>query len=248
MESTAVSMNRLYGDLAHLWPLLSPAEDYTREARDWVDAIREYHGDGRHHILELGVGGGSLLSHLTGEFDADAVDCSEAMLEVAAEVNPDVTFHQGDMRTVRLDRTFDAVIIHDAIDYMISEPDLAAVFDTAAAHLASGGLFICSPDHTRETFHDPQVYTSTKTDGITELTFVQYDYDPDPDDTEIESLMTYFIRTDESLTIEHDRHVTGLFSRKTWHRLLEHAGFRVYERPCVNIEEPGHILFCGRRI
>jgi len=43
------------------------------------------------------------------------------------------------MRSVRLGRTYDAVIIHDAIMYMTTEDDLVAALATARAHLAPAG-------------------------------------------------------------------------------------------------------------
>jgi trans-aconitate methyltransferase len=35
------------------------------------------------------------------------------MLDLARQLNPDCTYHAGDMRTIRLDETFDAVFIAD---------------------------------------------------------------------------------------------------------------------------------------
>ena len=125
----------MYNDLAYLWPIISPPEDYTEEAGYWRRAIRETLGEGRHHVLELGVGGGHNLSHLTADFQATAVDVSPRMLEISRTLNPDVEHHLGDMRTVRLGRTFDAVLIHDAVSYMLTEDDLRATFATARAHL-----------------------------------------------------------------------------------------------------------------
>ncbi len=123
-----IKQNRLYEDLVHLWPFLSPPEDYAEEAKHWREILRAKLGSGKHHILELGVGGGNNLSHLTGEFKATAVDISEGMLEHSRKLNPDVEHIVGDMRSVRLNRKFDAVIIHDAIGYMFTENDLLATF------------------------------------------------------------------------------------------------------------------------
>ena len=61
MESTQIQANRLYGDLAYLWPLVSPVEDYAAEARCWQDVLRSKLGPGRHCLLELGAGGGHHL-------------------------------------------------------------------------------------------------------------------------------------------------------------------------------------------
>ena len=40
------------------------------------------------------------------------------MLELSRTLNPDCEHLEGDMRTLRLGRTFDAVLIHDAVMYM----------------------------------------------------------------------------------------------------------------------------------
>ena len=233
-----MKLNRMYGDFAHLWPLISPPEDYAEEARHWREALREKLGPGRHEILELGVGGGNNLSHLTDEFQATAVDLSEKMLRNSMRLNPEVEHHVGDMRSVRLGRKFKAVLIHDAINYMLSEEDLRLAFATAVAHLRPGGVFVTAPDHFRETFHGPRIDHSTRSDGKTELTYIEYEYDPDPGDTTVETIMFYRIREEGGLRIEQNRHVTGLFSKATWIGLMEESGFGVEERRCPGGDDP----------
>ena len=147
-----MQQNRLYDDLAHLWPLISPPEEYAEEACYWREVLRAKLGPGRHQVLELGVGGGHNLSHLTSDFQATAVDLSEKMLSLSRGLNPGVEHHLGDMRTVRLGRVFQAVLIHDAIQYMLTEADLRAAFATARAHLAPGGVIIAAPRLRLETY------------------------------------------------------------------------------------------------
>ena len=230
-DTTMPTLPRMYTEFARYWPLISDPADYANEAGYWRDALRDKLGDGRHEILELGVGGGNNLSHLTADFQATAVDICPQMIEEARKLNPQVHLHVGDMRTVRLGRKFKAVIIHDAISYILSEDDLLATFATAAAHLGPGGVFITSPDWLRETFRDPAVNYGTNTDGKTTFTNIEYTYDADPADTMIETLSWYIIREGASLRVEQDRHVTGLFSLTTWVELLELSGFEVDKVP-----------------
>ncbi|MDP6357786.1 MAG: class I SAM-dependent methyltransferase [Planctomycetota bacterium] len=230
-EEDGMKLNRMYDEFAHLWPLISAPEDYEEEARYWREVLREKLGPGQHEILELGVGGGNNLSHLTCDFKATAVDLSEKMLTNSIRLNPSVGHHVGDMRSVRLGKKFKAVLIHDAICYMLTEEDLRLTFATAKAHLEPGGLFVTAPDNFRETFNGPRVAHSTRSDGGTELTHIEYDYDPDPDDTTIESIMFYLIRERGTLRIEQDRHVTGLFPLQTWTDLMAETGFVVEKRP-----------------
>ena len=218
--------NRLYSEFAHLWTLISAPEDYAEEAAIWRHVLRKHLGRGRHRILELGVGGGNNLSHLAGEFEAVAVDVSPEMLAQCRALNPGVELHQGDMRSVRLGRTFDAVLIHDAISYMRTESQLRDAFKTAAAHLEHGGLFITAPDYVTETFEDGYVrYDQSEGEGI-ELTHIEYQYDPDPFDTQYKSLMIYIIREGGRVRVERDLHILGLYPKQRWLILLDECGFK----------------------
>ena len=175
-----MDLPRMYEEFAAYWPLISDPADYAREACSWRDALRSRLGPGRHRILELGVGGGSNLSRLTSDFEAVAVDLSPQMIEQARKLNPGVAFHVGDMRTIQLGRKFKAVLVHDAISYMVGEDDLPAVFATAASHLDPGGVSITAPDWFRETFHDPFVDHGTNSNGSATFTNLDYVYDPSP--------------------------------------------------------------------
>jgi SAM-dependent methyltransferase len=216
---------RLYADLARLWPLMSPPEDYADEGARLRTELHTRLGPGRARLLELGAGGGHLLHHLSGAFEATAVDLSAAMLTHSRRLNPGVTHHVGDMRTVRLGETFDAVLIHDAIDYMKTEDDLRAAFETARAHLRPGGVFLAIPDDYVETFASPHIAHETRRRDGAELTYVEYSTDPDPTDTEIETVYVFFFRENGALRVEVDRHATGLFPVRTWERLLAESGF-----------------------
>ena len=204
--------HRLYGDLAHLWPLMSPPDHCKEEARYWLRELRARLAPGRRRILDLGTGGGHHLHQLTAEFDATAVDLSEAMLAHSRRLNPGVDHHVGDMRTVRLGETFDAVLVHDAISYMTTEADLLSVFATACSHLRPGGLMIAAPDDYTDTFAPPRV---------------DYQTNRNANDTTIETTYVFFIKRGGELRVEVDNHTTGLFPVATWERLPTQAGFEV---------------------
>ena len=234
----------LYNELAYLWPVISPPEDYADEAVYWRNAIRERLGPGRHRLLDLGVGGGHNLSHLTAEFDATAVDISPQMLDLSRHLNPTVEHHLGDMRTVRLSgRTFDAVLIHDAICYMQTEADLRAAFATARAHLRQGGLLLVAPDLVRDTFRPGmRLSWSTEREGV-EIHTEEVVTDSDPSDTVVESHFTYTITEKGTLRVERDIHITGLFPIATWLSLMEESGFNTDRIPL-----PGDGDGCGEHL
>jgi SAM-dependent methyltransferase len=130
-------MNRFYGELASWWPLISPAEEYVEEAAFAASVLSSAAVPVR-EVLELGSGGGHNAVHLKNRFELTLVDISPAMLEMSHRLNPECEHHLGDMRSVRLGREFDAVFVHDAIDYMTTEADLRLAIETAFTHCRPG--------------------------------------------------------------------------------------------------------------
>lgn len=233
---------RMYTEFAEYCQLMNPREDYVAEAPQWTAVLRRHLGPGRHEILELGSGGGNQLSYWSEEFRVTAVDLSPAMLEQARKLCPDAELHVGDMRTIRLGRRFQAVLIADAIDYLVSEDDLRAAFATAAAHLEPRGVFITCPDYYRETFAGPIASCGTNHAGQTHFTSVEYIHDPDPFDTTIDVLNWYLLNEAGRLRIEQDRHVYGLFPMQTWLDLMARAGFAV-QKVRFQVADPGREVY-----
>jgi len=206
---------RFYGELARWWPQISPPEEYVEEAAE----IERLLGDVR-TVLELGSGGGHNAVHLKRRYALTLTDISAPMLEVSRRLNPELEHIQGDMRTLRLDRTFDAVFAHDAISYMVTEDDLAAAFATARAHLRPGGRAVFVPDELAETYEP-----GSEHGGTGDARYLEWSYDPDPADTWTVTEYAFLIRDGDGVRAVHETHRTGLFPRATWLALLEQAGF-----------------------
>jgi SAM-dependent methyltransferase len=217
---------RLYTDLAWIWPILSPPEDYADEAATLVEVCRQSGVAAvRPRLLDLGAGGGHMLLHLRRDFECTAVDLSESMLENCARLVPDSRRILGDMRELRLKERFDVVLIHDAVDYMRSPADVSATLATAAAHLNPGGLLLVAPTYTRDNFIDAEVADDSSPEHG--LTFFSYVHDPDPTDDEYELILIYLLRdsADRSVTVVEDRHRCGLFAEDEWLGFFAAAGF-----------------------
>lgn len=220
-----MSEPKLYSEFAEWWPLLSAPDEYAEEATRFRDLILEAADGEVNDVLELGSGGGNNASHLKARFRLTLVDRAPGMLAVSWRLNPECEHHEGDMRTVRLGRTFDAVFVHDAIDYLLGEDELRAALETAAAHCRPGGVGVFAPDHLRDTF--APVTDHGGHDGSDRaLRYLEWTWDPDPDDDTYAMDLTYvFHEPDGSVHVELDRHVCGLFPRATWLRLLDETGF-----------------------
>lgn len=229
-------MAKLYDELAHLWPLLSPPSDYEAEAASVLRAMLESWGDDgpshRRAVLELGAGGGHTLHYLAAHFDTTAVDLSQPMLDNCRRLSPSTRCIVGDMRDVRPGETFDGVLIHDAIDYLTSEADIAATMATAGAILSRGGVLIVAPTYTEETFADHEQAGDSNADQRTQVHYVSHVRRTAPGANTFELAMVILIRESNAagattLRIEEDRHTCGLFPAATWVRLMEAAGFEV---------------------
>jgi len=220
-----VSELKMYRGLAPWWPLLSAPEDYEEEAAFYHRALRDACDIEPRTLLELGSGGGNNASHLKDHFDLTLTDSSPQMLDVSRALNPRCEHIEADMRTVRLGREFDCVFVHDAICYMITLGDLERVLETAFLHCRRGGAALFAPDHTRETFVGG--VDAGGHDGPRRgLRYLEWTWDPDPIDTTYTVDYAFLLReADGSMTVEHDRHVEGLFARSDWMRLIQGVGF-----------------------
>lgn len=217
---------RAYAELAQWWPLFSPVTDYADEARTYAALLRTASRPVL-EVLELGSGGGHVAFHLSHEYAFTLTDLSADMLAVSRALNPGCVHAQGDMRTLRLGRRFDAVFIHDAIDYMTTEADLLAALQTAAAHLRAGGLLLLAPDHVSETFVPGTDCGGTDDEQGRGLRYLEWTYDPDPDDTVVTTEYAFLLREADGQVHSHaETHLGGLFPTHTWRGLIEAAGLR----------------------
>ena len=154
------------------------------------------------------------------------------MLALSRALNPECEHLVGDMRTLRLGRAFDALLVHDAVAYMTTRADLAAAAATAFAHTRPGGAAVFAPDFVREAFHDKtELYSGD--DGARSLRCIEWVWDPDSTDDTYMAEYAFLLRDGADIKAVHDRHVEGLFARATWIEILEGAGYRVelFDRP-----------------
>lgn len=233
---------KLYGELASWFHLLTAPEEYAEEAELYRRTLVEAAEGPVETMLELGSGGGNNASHLKRHFTLTLSDLSAEMLAVSRKLNPECEHVEGDMRTLRLGRDFDAVFVHDAIDNITTAEDLLAVMQTAFVHCRPGGVALFVPDHVRERFRPGTDHGGH--DGISRsLRYLEWTWDPDPDDNTYVVDYAYLLREGQDVRVERDRHVHGLFPRAGWLALLKEIGFRADRRATGPEEEPGSELF-----
>ena len=215
----------LYRELADWYPLLTPVADYAEEAAFYYRLFETRCRHPPSTLLDLGSGGGHNAAHLKAWLGCTLVDLAPAMLALSLRLNPECEHMQADMRSVRLGRVFDCVLVHDAVCYMASRADLQAAIATAFEHTAPGGVALFQPDFVAETF-EPGTETGGSDANGRGLRYLEWRWIPEPSHEIYLTDMAYLLR-DENGTVEvrHDRHVMGLFSRAIWLDLIGAAGF-----------------------
>jgi SAM-dependent methyltransferase len=236
----------MYSDLAPWFHLLTHPSDYTDEAafvRRVVDDVAI--GDA-HSLLELGSGGGNNASHLKARFDCTLTDVSPEMLALSRTLNPECEHLEGDMRTLRLGRTFDVVFVHDAISYLTTEDDLRAAVETAAAHVRPGGVVILTPDATTEIFKPQTDHGGHDGEDGRSLRYLEWTHAATGSTYDVDYLIIARGPGDD-VRVVHDRHVLGVFPRATWERLVCGAGLELVDTTVENPYELEHAAFVARR-
>jgi SAM-dependent methyltransferase len=237
-----------YTDLARWWPLVSPVADYAEEAAEFTRVIAEAMPEAR-TVLELGSGGGSNAWYLKRRFALTLTDLSEQMLAVSRAINPECAHVCGDMRSLALGELFDCVFVHDAIDYMATEADLAAAFATAYRHTRPGGIAVIVPDELAGAFEASTDCGGADGPGGEGIRYLAWSYDRDPADGRITTVYSFVVRErDGRIFTVTEEHELGLFPAATWVRLLDVTGFRtelVAER--TTEDRPPRTIFICRR-
>jgi SAM-dependent methyltransferase len=238
----------MYSDLAPWFHLLTHPSDYADEAA-FVSRVVDDVGDGQARtLLELGSGGGNNASHLKTRFDCTLTDLSPEMLALSRTLNPECEHLEGDMRSLRLGRTFDVVFVHDAISYLTTEDDLRAALETAAVHVRAGGVVILTPDATTEIFKASTDHGGHDGEDGRSLRYLEWTHAPEPGATTYVTDYAIVARgPNDALRVVHDRHTLGLFPRATWERLIADVGLELVDTTVENPYELEQAAFVARR-
>jgi SAM-dependent methyltransferase len=240
---------RLYSELTPWYRLIDPLEDHEDEAAAYVAGLLGGIEGAAGSLLELGSGAGNNAFYMKRHFRCTLADLSEPMLALSRAINPECEHIVGDMRTLRLDRTFDAVFVHDAVVYLTTEADVLAMAETAYAHTRTGGAALIAPDHLRETLRE-STEVIEGADGDRALRCLAWTWDPDPNDTCYTVDYACVLREGTRTRMVHDQHLEGVFSERDWHRMLGAAGFSVetIHRPLGDASngETDNVFLCRR--
>ena len=207
-----------YNELAWTDDWLVDTGEHEDEVKVYVDLIKQVAVKPPRTLLHLGSGSGSYDQIFKRYFAVTGVDLSLGMLNKARAAHPDIEYIEGDMRTLRLGRQFDAVVIPDSIDYMASLDDLQKAIQTAVEHLKIGGVLLVV-GKTEETFKNNNFAYTGEKDGV-HVTLLENNYANPFRPNIYEATFVYLIRQQGELNMHTDHQVLGLFSQATWEKVF----------------------------
>jgi SAM-dependent methyltransferase len=127
--------------------------------KDYVSAADQLHKSvqtrrpGAARLLDLACGTGMHLARLRNHYAVEGLDLNPDLLEIARERCPAVPFHEADMTTFQLGRTFDVVTcLFSSIAYVRTPENLRKTVANIARHLEPGALVLIEPWFTPETY------------------------------------------------------------------------------------------------
>ena len=161
----------VFQDYAKYYDLLYKDKNYEQEVNYIESLIKKYSKNSK-SILELGCGTGkhALLLGQKG-YEVCGVDISAKMVEQAKKrfeeykgLENKVSFHHGDMRSFKINKTFDTVVsLFHVMSYQTTNKDLLNSFLTASKHLEKDGVFIF------DCWYGPAVLSDKPSDRIKKI-------------------------------------------------------------------------------
>lgn len=230
-------MNEVFGDYSRYYDLLYKDKDYDGEA-NYIKEIIQLFSPTAKTIVDFGCGTGthSILLSRFG-YSIDGVDISQEMLSQAngkitsfPEPASPVRFNFGDIRSVRLGKTFDvAISLFHVISYQKSNDDILAALKTVKNHLNSNGLFIFDCWYGPTVIFDrPTVRVKRLEDDVIKITRIA---EPTlyPDKSLVDVRYTIFISDKKTGAVQeiHETHTMRYLFTPEVKLMLENVGFNI---------------------
>ncbi len=133
---------RFYERFAHEWDRDRGKPGQGLMERRYLDDLASRLSPGA-RILDLGCGTGEPLARdLTDRgFNVTGVDAAPAMIAICKDRYPQGTWIEADMRSLALDRRYDAIIAWDSF-FHLDQDEQRAMFPIFQSHIAPDGLLL----------------------------------------------------------------------------------------------------------
>lgn len=234
-----------YTSLASWWPVLSPPQDYDELAVLLMGVMQQGLTRPLKSFLELGSATGHLGSHVPEQIELVLNDIQPEMLEISRQLCPGREHVCGDLRTLELGRTFDAVLIHDVLMYLPTSQDIAAAIQTAKTHLAPGGVLLLVPDAVSETVRPGIAQGGGDAADGRSARFIEWHHEPDASGAFRVDFSFLLREADGQVRQVHDVHHLQVHPFGLYETLLAQAGFELVD-PGELAEVHGGLLILAK--
>jgi SAM-dependent methyltransferase len=192
----------VFNAYSRYYDLLYRDKDYAAEA-EYIAGLLERFGVSGRRLLEFGSGTGKHGRLLAQRgYEVTGIERSAEMV-AQAETAPGFSCQQGDICTVQLGQTFDAVLsLFHVVSYQTTNDAVQAVFARAAEHLELGGLFVFDVWYSSAVYAQrPEVRVKRMVDEGFEITRIA---EPvlHPNENRVDVSYTIFARDLASGTVE----------------------------------------------
>lgn len=132
-----------YEELAGHYDRIYHDKPYEREAQTVVDLLRKEGAREGQRLLDVGCGTGQHVQYFVETFDVTGVDLHEPVLDIARGRVPEARFLAGDITTLDLGETFDALTcLFGVVGYVETWDNLDRAIGNVADHLEPGAPFV----------------------------------------------------------------------------------------------------------
>lgn len=220
-------------DYSRYYNLLYKDKKYSEEVEYISSLIKKFSPDAK-TVLDAGCGTGKHAKLLAKKgYVVHGIDLSAQMLEIAnEEVQPGVTFSQGDLRDYRSGVKYDVVTsLFHVMSYQTTNDDFESSLHTVKEHLNEGGVFIFDCWYGPAVLLDPPAVRvkSMEDDFLKVIRIAEPTMDYNRSVVDVKFEVNVFDKEDRKLHLILEHHPMRYFFQNEISYMASQCGFKVVD-------------------
>lgn len=217
---------QLYKKFARYYDRIYKKIDLHKESDFIKWAVEQHKTSPGNKLLDVACGTGRHASILKDGFDVLGVDINPEMLRLALEKLPEVSFMEGDMKELNLDKKFDVVIcMFSAMNYNISLEEFKRTLKNFNEHLNDGGVLIFDYGINKENWIEGLVSVDTVVDDNLKLARICQSH---LEDGIFDANFVFLVKEEGKLDFDIDQHKLGVLGIEDVVDSMTDAGFESF--------------------
>jgi ubiquinone/menaquinone biosynthesis C-methylase UbiE len=214
----------MYKKSAKFYDSLYHFKDY-KAASEKLDKIIKSYNPAAKTLLDTACGTAKHIEYLQKLYDAEGLDISEELLEIAKKRCPNTVFHIADVSNFSLKKKFDVITcLFSSIAYVKTLDRLFSTLRYMAEHLNPEGLVIVEPWFSKENFRTGTITANHYDEKDLKITWMYT--------SEIENGLSvldinYLVGTPGEIDHFSERHEIGLFDDSQYRKAFTDADLKI---------------------